>query len=270
MSFSARRSFQGDGGQPRFNGAVRKRFQTSTQSTKDRWLLTYADLITLLLAFFIIMYSMSHVDAKRFGKVSEALTGALAGGLNDPLVKDLYDDLPGSGPLRITRLESIMRSVESKAFEQGFDDKKFETELTERGLVIHIMESALFQPGEANLAPSALSILDLVAGELKSAPNHVRVEGHTDNSPISTGKFPSNWELSSVRATEVVRYLINAHGVGGDRISALGYGQFRPIRPNNTAESRAKNRRVDVVILTFDLSMKEPSSSLYVPTSVSR
>lgn len=249
----------------RFSGIVRYSNNAETHSSKDRWLLTYADLITLLLAFFIIMYSMSHLDAKRFGRVSEALSGVLAGGANNPLVADIYDDLPGSGPLRIARLEAIMRSVESKAYEQGIDQKKFESELTERGLVIHIMESALFQPGDAQLGAPAMAILDIVAEELKSAPNHIRVEGHSDNVPISTGKFPSNWELSSVRATEVVRYLINAHGINGERISALGYGKFRPIRPNNTIENRAKNRRVDVVVLTLDLSLKEPSSALYVP-----
>lgn len=239
---------------------------TLPDSGRDRWLLTYADLITLLLAFFIIMYSMSHLDAKRFGKVSQALSGILSGETATPLLEEKFDDLEGSGPLRISRYQVIMRSLDNKAFEMGMDHREFETEITERGLVIHIMESALFTPGEATLSQSALKILDLVASEISATPNHIRVEGHTDESPIRTGRFPSNWELSSTRATEVVRYLIDAHGIPGNRISAMGYGKYRPIRPNNTNENRATNRRVDVVVLTHQLSSLEPSSSLFVPS----
>ncbi len=252
---------------PRFPTSVRNRKRIESTPSKDRWLLTYADLITLLLAFFIIMYSMSHLDAKRFGKVSRALSGVLTGESHEKLLKPEFDDLEGSGPLKISRQRVMMRSLEHKAFEQGLDNKKFEAEITERGLVIHIMESALFQPGAAKLSASAMRILDLVASEIDSIPNHIRVEGHTDNSPIATSRFPSNWELSSARATEVVRYFMDAHGFSGKRISALGYGQYRPIRPNNTPENRAKNRRVDVVVLTNELSRKEPSSDLYVKTA---
>ena len=249
----------------RFSGALRRRQALGAEPSKDRWLLTYADLITLLLAFFIIMYSMSHLDAKRFGKVSDALNGIFTGETTQPLLEAMYDDQEGSGPLKITRLQSLMRSIENKAYEKGIDHKKFESEITERGLVIHITESALFDPGEAKLSPAALDLLDLVAGEIMTVPNHVRVEGHTDTSPIQTARFPSNWELSSARATEVVRYLVNAHGYPPNKISALGYGEFRPIRPNNTPENRAKNRRVDVVVLNLSISATEPSSSLYVP-----
>lgn len=231
----------------------------------DRWLLTYADLITLLLALFIVMYSMSHVDAKRFGRVSQALSGILGGRSSKALLERQFDDDEGSGPLRITRLFSMRRSFEAKAFEKGIDEKKYETELSERGLIIHIMESALFASGEAKLSPNALDLLDIVAAELKGIPNHIRVEGHTDNTPISNGRFPSNWELSSARSTEVVKYLIDTHRISGKVISALGYGSFRPIRPNNTIENRAKNRRVDIVIMTLDLSDKEPSAALFVP-----
>ncbi len=247
----------------RFPRSVRNQMRIESSSARDRWLLTYADLITLLLAFFIIMFSMSHLDAKRFGNVSRALSGVLSGESKNLLEPD-YDTEDGSGPLKINRNRVMLRSLEQKAFQQGLDNKKFDAEITERGLVIHIMESALFKPGGAKLSNSALRILDLVASELDSIPNHIRVEGHTDNSPISTGKYPSNWELSAARATEVVRYFINAHELTGQRISALGYGQYRPIRPNNTAENRAMNRRVDVVVLTYSLSRKEPSSALFV------
>lgn len=243
----------------------RRQGPVGSRNNTDRWLLTYADLITLLLAFFIVMFSMSHLDGKRFGKVSRALAGILNGMSVDAILERKFDDDEGSGPLKFTRLHSMMRIIDHKAFEKGIDDKKFESEVTERGLVIHIMEQALFAPSDAKLSVRAREILDLVASEIKDIPNHIRVEGHTDNAPISTGKYASNWELSSARATEVVRYLINNHGIPGKNISALGYGMFRPIRPNNTIENRAKNRRVDILVMNMGLSFKEPSASLFVP-----
>jgi len=114
-----------------------------------------------------------------------------------------------------------------------------------------------------------MEVLDLVAQQVKDRPNHIRVEGHTDDRPISTAIFPSNWELSSARATSVVRYLSDSHGIAPDRISALGYGEYRPIKPNNSVENRAKNRRVDVVVLTMDLTLTEPTSQNYYSTSAS-
>ena len=108
-----------------------------------------------------------------------------------------------------------------------------------------------------------MEILDLMAQRIIGIPNHVRIEGHTDDRPINTVRFPTNWELSSSRATEVVRYFIEYHDVSPARMSALGYGEYRPLRPNNSIENRAKNRRVDVVILTMELSSQEPSADMY-------
>jgi chemotaxis protein MotB len=127
------------------------------------------------------------------------------------------------------------------------------------------MESALFREGSADLEPKAVATLDLVAKEIGDIPNHVRIEGHTDNKPINTARFPSNWELSSARATEVVKYLVNSHGVKPDRISALGYGEYRPLVANNGDEGRAKNRRVDIVVLTMEMTVTEPTSDKYNP-----
>lgn len=245
---------------------VPRRRRSENKTGRDRWLLTYADLITLLLAFFIIMYSMSTVDAKLFGKVSEALSGILHKKSGAILSKfnESYP-LPGAGPLKISRFKIILRSLENKAIEKGIDENKFKAEITERGLVIHMMESALFLSGDAKLTSESMELLDLVAEELKDVPNHIRVEGHTDNQLIATRAYPSNWELSSARATAVVRYLSNAHLINPARLSALGYGEYRPRKPNTRVANRASNRRVDIVLLTLELSLKEPSSSFYVP-----
>jgi len=232
---------------------------------KDRWLLTYADLITLLLALFIFMYSFSRVDSEKYAKLNKALSGIFnATGVQIPPGDSLIDDRPGSGPLSVTRFENMRRALEAKAYENGLDDDKLAVEVSERGLVIHLMESAIFKPGGDKLSEDAMSALDLVADQLRGTPNHIRVEGHTDNVPIHNARFASNWELSSARATAIVRYLVDAHGISPRRISALGFGEFRPISPNTTPENRARNRRVDIVALTSELSEKEPNSDLYV------
>jgi chemotaxis protein MotB len=227
-----------------------------------RWLLTYADMITLLLALFIVMYSMSQIDAKRFGKMAEALNGILKGGQS---ILNRYDGeqlKTGHGALKLGDLRMIQREVVEQ-FETMGRSEEVLTEVTERGLVVHIVESALFDVGSADLQPRAMELLDLVYEEIKETPNHIRVEGHTDDRQIKTPRFPSNWELASARATEVVRYFITEHELPPGRISALGYGEYRPIRPNNSIENRATNRRVDIVVLTRELSLTEPSSQLY-------
>lgn len=230
---------------------------------QDRWLLTYADLITLLLAFFIILYSMSSIDAKQFGEMASALKETLKGSNGvvrfDPKLQTLGN---GHGVLKVGDLKMLQRQIQGEFIEKNRADE-VQTEVTERGLVIHIMESALFSPGSADLQQRAIALLDMIYEQLKVMPNHVRVEGHTDNRPISNAIFPSNWELSSARATSVVRYFISAHNFPSGKISALGYGEYRPIVPNDTPEHMAQNRRVDIVVLTLELSEKEPSSSAY-------
>ncbi len=243
----------------------RLRRQKDEQDDHGRWLLTYADMITLLLALFIIMYSMSRVDAKRFGKMAEALNGILKGGHS--ILKNQGEEQfkTGHGVLKLGDLRMIQRQVEEQ-FETKERGEEVLTEVTERGLVVHIVESALFDVASADLQPRAMELLDLIYEEIKDTPNHIRVEGHTDDLQINTARFPSNWELSGARATEVVRYFIDEHNMPPGRISALGYGEYRPIRPNNSIENRATNRRVDIVILTRELSLTEPSAQLYGQT----
>lgn len=245
-----------------------RRKRSDDKENLDRWLLTYADLITLLLAFFIVMYSFSRVDAHKFREVSKALSGALKGGKNQVVKDEDKIVFPGSGVFKIGHLNRIGQLIENKFLkvqEETGQEPKVSTEITERGLVIHIMESALFRMGSAQLEDQAKATLDLIAEEIINIPNHIRVEGHTDDIPINTSRYPSNWELSSARATEVVRYLIDSYKLAPDRLSALGYGEFRPLRPNNSFENRARNRRVDVVILTVEMTRAEPTSQFYAP-----
>ncbi len=244
---------------------IRRRKAADDKENLERWLLTYADLITLLLAFFVVMYSMSAVDNKRFGQVSDALNTILKGG---PSVLRHQEDVTkvGHGLLQLGNLRMVQQKIDEKFQELG-KQGILKTEITERGLVVHIMESALFDQGSADLKPRALEVLDLVASQLKDRPNHVRIEGHTDDTPIRTPIYPSNWELSSARATAVVRYYTESHSIPAGRISALGYGEYRPVVPNNSIENRAMNRRVDIVILTMEMTLTEPSSQMYYQTA---
>jgi len=244
---------------------VRPRKINDDNENLDRWLLTYADLITLLLAFFIVMYSMSRIDNKRFGQVSDALNTVLRGG--DGVIKYRLEPIKnGHGLLKLGNLRMIQQRIDEKFSKLG-KREDLQTEITERGLVIHILESAIFDIGSASLKPRAMEILDLIAEQMQGRPNHIRVEGHTDDRPIQTALYPSNWELSSARATAVVRYYTENHPIPPDRISALGYGQFRPVLANNSPENRARNRRVDVVLLTMDLTLTEPTSQMYYSES---
>ncbi len=191
------------------------------QEHSDRWLLTYADLLTLLLGFFVLMYGMSTIDSKRFGQMAEGLQGVFHGGQDKEQQNSKALD-SGAGVLKIGKLKLLQQRVRSLA--DSLDSAEgmlpehgdpgtdaLSTEITERGLIVHIRESALFESGKAELKATAHFLLDTLAAELSDLPNHLRVEGHTDSRPISTERYPSNWELSAARASAVVRYLIEAH-----------------------------------------------------------
>jgi len=241
---------------------VRRTRRSLNKDNSDRWLLTYADMITLLLAFFIVMYSMSRLDAKKFGRMTEELNTALKGG-KQAFIKYMEEqETKGHGVLKIGNLNSLQKQIDEK-FKDVNQNSIVQTEITERGLVVHIMETTLFKEGSSELKKETMEVLDLIYDKIKDVPNHVRIEGHTDDTPINNAQFHSNWELSTARATAVVNYFVQNHHFAADRISALGYGEFRPRVPNNSVENRAQNRRVDVVILTSELSIKEPSSQLY-------
>ncbi len=227
----------------------------------ERWLLTYADLITLLLAFFIILYSMSKIDTEKFREVTGALRNVFRGTGPPDLLADspFVDDELGDGDIKLGDLVMLKLEIETKLKGLGLANNIMTT-LDRRGLIIRVSESAFFDLGSAELRLEAEEILHLIAGFLLRIPNHIRIEGHTDNLPIKTSKYPSNWELSVNRATICVRYLIVKHGFPPERISALGYGEYRPIASNETPEDRTKNRRVDIIVLSWEEKRKEPQA----------
>jgi len=239
----------------------------------ERWLLTYADMITLLVAFFIMLYSMSVMNQAKF----QQLAISVRSGFGESSMNGVPTIFSRGGGLNAT--PSIMNSsrpgqasdqdfVKSAKAQQDADglDKAYRTvkayiqknhlesmmqvARNERGVVVTVMtDKMLFARGDAALRPEELALLDMVAGAANAVPqNPIRVEGHTDSLPIHTERFPSNWELSTTRATTVLRYF-ETRGVAAGRLEASGYADQRPLAANDTETHRAQNRRVEIVLL---------------------
>jgi chemotaxis protein MotB len=227
----------------------RKHTEEEEHGGQERWLLTYADLITLLLGLFVILYAMSKIDMKKYDQVVVALGGVFGSGDGVTPVKLKLTELQEGVPDVISeraRVENEIRRVlqlESKNLPVTVSQD-------ERGVVVHIQEELLFPSGSADLKSGSLETLDRLADIFRTIPNDIRVEGHTDNVPIASRAFPSNWHLSVGRALNVGYYLIQKHKLNAEKISVVGYSEYRPIAPNTTAEDRARNRRVDIVIVT--------------------
>lgn len=236
----------------------------------ERWLLTYADMITLLLVLFIVLLAMSETDAAKAKELAQSLRSAMhlsAGGGTDAALPPASKDLLVGGGALLPEAEALMKIQEALekaiANENGAEAAQtVTTSLNQRGLVISLANSAFFDSGEASLRPAARNVLRTIAGTLKSSGRFIMIEGHTDNTPISTARYPSNWELSTARATTVVRSLITEHGLPPKRLSAAGYGEYYPLVANSTPENRARNRRVDIVILRSDLKGQRPGGQL--------
>jgi chemotaxis protein MotB len=217
-----------------------------------RWLLTYSDLITLLMIFFVVMYAMSAADKKKFDSLKASLQVALrtdTAGVNpimDYAGERLVDQ---SAPLENGTENDEFRNIANQVLNNVGDPKQVMFVLDERGLTIRFMDNVLFDSGKASIRPEGDKLLDAVGAALKNSPNYIRVEGHADNVPINNAQFPSNWELSATRSIAVTRYIIEKNNMDAHRFSSLGYGEYHPLYPNTSEENRAKNRRVDIVVL---------------------
>jgi chemotaxis protein MotB len=235
---------------------MRKKKHEEDEGGGERWLITYADLITLLLAFFILMYTMSKQDSKKYQEVAAHLKAIFSGSNSVLATGNVAGKVPvelsfKGGAENVAALKEQLEKELREIGNQGPGNKLEKISLIsdERGLVVRAMENAFFDTGKADLTLRARTALDGIAPVVKNMPNHVRVEGHTDNVPINTNEFRSNWELSVRRATEVVRYLIERHGFPPDRISASGYAEYRPIAANDSPDNKALNRRIEMIII---------------------
>lgn len=238
-----------------------KKHEDHEKENSERWLLTYADLITLLLVFFIIMYTMSVVDKQKFAQIAETLRGAM--GATGQQVIEMFPNqavvpVNNGAPSVDKQMESVQKEME-KLIEQAGLTKDIEVVAQQRGLVISIKSYILFESGEAQLTPESVSLVAQIAQILnKVSDRQIRVEGHTDSDPISTSIFPSNWELSSARAMCVLKIMLTKGHLNPAKISAVGYGEYRPKVPNTTPDNKARNRRVDIVIIRNEFDMTDP------------
>jgi len=227
----------------------------------DRWLISYADFITLLFAFFVVMYAISSVNVSKSRVLSNSIGdafGLLRPGAAPIVVVEPQQAVPLPNPIAKRRAEALKREKEHlthlardllSTLAPLVKEGKVRVTQDSRGVSVEINASVLFDPGEAKLTPESDQALRAVAALLKDDPHKVQIEGHTDNVPIANPSFPSNWELSAVRASAVVRLFIDS-GVAPARLTAVGHGSNWPVGPNDTPQGRARNRRVAITILS--------------------
>jgi chemotaxis protein MotB len=241
-----------------------RRRQPEEHVNHERWLVSYADFITLLFAFFVVMYSISSINEGKYKEISQALIGVF----NDPqrtlkpipvgderpktvtpakpLVKDSEQTDAGIAQASNDPLKSIADDI-SAAFGDLINSKQMTIRGIELWVEIELNSSLLFGSGDAMPSDIAFNIIDKVAKILKPFDNPIHVEGFTDDQPIRTSQYPTNWELSSARSASIVRMLA-MEGVNPGRLASVGYGEFQPVANNATVEGRARNRRVVLVV----------------------
>jgi chemotaxis protein MotB len=230
----------------------------------DRWLVSYADFITLMFGFFVVLYAFAQAGEKKQAQVSHAIDTAFhsmgvdrnAAGTPDP---DATSQSPKSAdavaeqdilaPSQIREDLDHLRLDLTHSLSGRLASHSISLEMGRDGLVISLREAGFFESGSATPKPEALPTLRFIASRLGATPYDLRIEGHTDNVPVHNAQFNSNWELSTARATSIARLFLDLKALPPDRISAAGYAEFHPIASNDTAEGRAENRRVDLVVM---------------------
>ena len=245
-----------------------KAHSNRSRVSHERWLVSYADFITLLFAFFVVLYAFARADQKKQAQIPAAINSAFhALGLFPGVIRDggaarqgatgivtgEQVRLPGEVKQDLERIGRDLSQMLAGEIANG----SISISMNRDGLVVSLREIGFFDSGSATPRPGAMHVLRDIAATLGQVPYDVRVEGHTDNVPIHNAAFDSNWELSAARATTIARLFADAHAIPPQRLSAAGYGEFHPVASNATAEGRAENRRVDLVVMprtTFDFS----------------
>ena len=271
--------------------AMAKRKQRHEEHPDERWLITYADVLTLMYVLFMVLFAISSVNTNRFELLKQSLTdafnsGLAAGGTSvldtvsgtpapvvDTPTSQIAPEVPSVGGISLSdaspgqiletkQLQAAEKAIDANLKQQGLAGT-VTTSVNERGLAVRIKsDGVLFDPGAAVLKPAGASIVAPIAASLKGLPNPIRVEGHTDSTPIHTAQFPSNFALSGVRAAAVV-VAMQAAGIPEKRLQVAGYGDTRPVADNDTAEGRSQNRRVEILILRLQGAPgQSPASAL--------
>lgn len=242
-----------------------KKHPPHEEHADETWLIPYADLLTLLLALFIVLFASSQVDQGKLARVAQSVDVAFAGPFNSAPSGGAFSiGPPGGGPgqkgsatfskgdtpieMEIKQLSSVKSDLESYIKAKDLDND-LETVMTDQGLIIRIKDTALFPSGSADLGVPAKDLTIKIAEIIGAVPQTIIITGHTDNVPINTAKYPSNWDLSTQRALNVMKFILEVNPeILPQRFSTIGYGEYRPISLNDTEEGRAKNRRVEVLV----------------------
>ncbi|MGB9860089.1 MAG: OmpA family protein [Moorellaceae bacterium] len=252
----------------------RKRNKENQEEGAPTWMITYSDLMTQLVVFFVLIFSFSVINQQKFQRflasfqgvgILESGVGILAQAEPTPERNQEALELPldTEALAQAREMMETYQSIKSFLAESGLEDM-VEVRYEEGGVALDIKERILFDSGKADLKPEAMLVLDKLATLLAKLPNNIRVEGHTDNRPINTQEFPSNWELSAARAIRVVRYFIDKHKLEPSRFTAVGHGEYHPLVPNDSPEHMAQNRRVVILIGSRQVHYQVPGSEVYI------
>lgn len=212
------------------------------------WITTYSDLMSLLLTFFILLYSMSSLNTDKFQSVASSFQSILSGSSGESILNEQESIIE----LTETYIENKeLYDKVSNYLEEGSLGDNVSVSMNAKGVFVEMKEAILFEPGSASLKSEGIEVLKQLEDLINDFDNELVIEGYTDDVPESSARFPTNWELSTARAVSVVRHLIDEENIDPKRLSAVGYGEHRPIVPNDSVENRASNRRVNILII-FD------------------
>ena len=242
----------------------RRRGQPQHAGNHERWLISYADFITLLFAFFVVLYASSQADQVKVRNLAEAIQSAFSQmgvftPTSSPQIR-LNASGPPAAPAPIPDAAIIadrhsLSSLEHRlqtALGPEIMRHAVTLQLSHQGLLIRLQEMGFFASGSATLQPASLPVMNQIAAAITPLPNPVRIEGHTDNVPIHNQEFTSNWQLSTARASAIVQDLITNYHMSPERLSAAGYAEYHPVASNATPAGRQRNRRVDVVVVSLE------------------
>ncbi len=244
-----------------------ERRRRMSEGVRDRWIISYADFVTLLFAFFTTLYAASTVDVAKLSGVAEGMQTAFdtpavpATSLDGVAGGSGREVLQHGGEVLDAQIAYVRSQVETE-LDEAIRAGQVEINRDRRGLIISIPETGAFPVGSDDLSPALEQVMARLAQALERLPNAIRIEGHTDDVPIHTARFASNWDLSAARAIRVVEILMARDAVSPARLSVAGYGEYRPRVSNTTDGGRSRNRRVDIVILNGGTdAAEEPSAS---------
>jgi len=230
------------------------RKSVESEENVERWMVSYADFVTLLFCFFTAMYAISNVDTKKLDQFASSMKTAFNEGVEQKQFS-VIDDVKVMFPTSYETEANVRDMLSTIIKESG---GTIDVKRDKRGIVIAVADKMLYKSGSARLKEEAIDFLDQLVQPILDYPHPIRIEGHTDNIPISTKEFPSNWELSASRAINVAKYFIDNHEIDPGRITSIGYAEHKPLTSNDSPDGRAKNRRVDIVLLSASERNKEP------------